>query len=202
MTNGTEFWQWFTDNHKTYTFLTSIEQSVKEELLDNLLAQLHKYCDKLYFEIGGFPDEEQELIITAEGNKEYFSKIEELIAKAPNINGWSFIAFKQPTNDQFKSKWGDIELDSQDIWFIPLESEDPREIGIRVYVPNYDLIRDNDSSNPLLLKMIDTIVGEKSFSEDITYIEFESQIGDPEEDGQIPIIELSSYIDWHKSNSV
>ena len=50
--------------------------------------------------------------------------------------------------------------------------------------------------------MIDTIVGEKSFSENLTHIEFESQIGDPEEDGQIPIIELASYIDWHKSNSV
>lgn len=196
-----EFWQWFTHNHQAYTFLTSIDESVKQELLDNLLSRLHKYCDKLYFEIGGFPDEDQELIITAEGNKDYFSKVEELIGDAPGIKGWSFIAFKQPTNDHFKSKWGDIELDTQDMWFIPLESERPSEIGIRVYVPNYDQIRDNESTEPLLLKMIDTIAGEKSFSLEITYIEFESQIGDPEEEGQIPIIELSTYIEWHKSNT-
>lgn len=200
MTKSKEFWQWFTDNHAAYTFLTSIDQSIKEQLLDNLLAHLHKYCNKLYFEIGGFPDEEQELIITAEGNKNYFSKVEQLISDAPKINGWSFIAFKQPTNDHFTSKWGNIELDTKDIWFIPLESDSSQEIGIRIYVPNYDQIKDDDSANPLLLKMIDTIIGEKSFSLDVAYIEFTSKLGDPEEEGQIPIIELSSFIDWSKSN--
>ena len=48
--------------------------------------------------------------------------------------------------------------------------------------------------------MIDTIIGERSFSLHVTYIEFESQIVNPEEDGQIPIIELSSYIEWRKTN--
>jgi hypothetical protein len=202
MKKGMEFWQWFADNQKAYTLLDSIGESVKEELLDNLLSHLHKYCDKLYFEIGGFPDQDQELIITAEGDKDYFSQVEELIGDAPAIYGWSFIAFKQPTNDPFTSKWGDIELATGDIWFTPLESEDPKEIGIRIFVPNYDEIRENESTNPLLLKMLDTIIGEKAFSLDIAYVEFESQNADPEEDGQIPIIELSSYIDWRKSNPV
>ncbi|HVU97999.1 MAG TPA: hypothetical protein VHE34_22400 [Puia sp.] len=202
MTESKNFWNWFTKNQTAYTFLASIDESVKEELLNNLLDQLHKYCDQLYFEIGGFPDEEQELVITAEGNKDYFTKVEELVSDAPSINGWSFVAFKQPTRDQFNSKWGDIELNSQDIWFIPLESKISTEIGIRVYVPNYDQIRENESSKPLLLKMIDTILGEKSFAEDLAYIEFESQVRDPEEDGQIPIIEHSNYIEWSKSKAV
>ena len=167
MEKSTKFWKWFTDNYKAYTFLASLEQAAKEELLNNLLVQLHKYCDELYFEIGGFPDKQQELIITAEGNKEYFANVEQLIAAAPSIQGWVFIAFKQPTNDPFKSKWGNIELDTNDVAFIPLQSEDPKEIGIRVYVPNYDLIKDDEHCEPLLLKMIDTIAGEKSFAEDV-----------------------------------
>jgi len=180
MTKSREFWQWFTANHNAYTFLGSINESAKEKLLDDLLAHLHDYCDKLYFEVGRFPDREQELVITAEGDQDYFSKVEELIADAPCVNGWSFIAFKQPTNDPFKTKWEDLELDTNDIWFIPLEGANPNEIGIRVYVPNYDLIRDDDSCDPLLLKMIETIAGEKSFSVDLAYIEFEAQISDPE----------------------
>jgi len=200
MKKSMKFWQWFSDNQNAYTFLASIDESAKEKLLDDLLARLHEYCDQLYFEVGGFPEGEQELIITAEGNVDYFPKVEELIADAPSIDGWTFIAFKQPTNDPFTTKWGDLELDTNDIWFIPLEGGTPKEIGIRVYIPNYDLIRDNDSCQPLLLKMIDTLAGEKSFSLELAHIEFESQVADPEDDGQIPIIELSNYIEWSKSN--
>jgi hypothetical protein len=198
MKKSEAFWSWFVENEKSYTFLASLEPSVNEELLDNFLTRLHEYCDELYFEIGGLPDQDQELIITAEGNKDYFPAVEELIRDAPSIPGWVFIAFKQPTDGHFKSEWGDIELDTQEIWFDPLNSKTSTGIGIRVYVPNFDLIKENESTNPLLLKMIDTIIGEKAFASDLEYIEFASQIADPEEGGQISIIELSDYIGWRK----
>ena len=201
MDTTSQFQNWFKDHNKSYTFLHSVDENVKEQLLDNFLEQLHNYCDKIYFEIGGFPDEDQELIITAEGDKDYFDKVEHLINNAPKITGWNFIAFKPPMPDHFKSKWDDLELDTEDMWFLPLSNEKKQGLGIRVYFHNQDLIKDNETLTPLLYKMLDTIIGEKSFALDIHYVDTDLLPNDPKVEGLYPILELPQYIKWHKSQA-
>jgi hypothetical protein len=177
-----QFWNWFKDNNKGYTFLSSVDEETKEELLSDFLEQLHKYCENLYFEIGGYPDEGQELIITAE----------------PKIDGWTFIAFKPPMPDNFKSKWDGLELKTEDMWFLPLLNQKTRDLGIQVCFSNQDLIKDNEILTPLLYKMLDTILGEKSFALDIHYVDTDLLPDDPEREGMYPILELPKYIEWHK----
>jgi hypothetical protein len=163
------------------------------------LEQLHNYSDKLYFEIGGFPDEDQELIITAEGDKNYFGKVEELINAAPQIDDWTFIAFKPAMLENFKSKWDDLELDTENMWFLPLSNNKNQELGIRVCFSNQDLVKDNETLTPLLYKMLDTIVGEKAFALDIHYVDTDLLPDNPEKEGLYPILELPRYIEWHMS---
>jgi hypothetical protein len=194
-----QFWNWFKDNNKAYTFLNSVGEEGKETLLNDFLEQLHKYCDNIYFEIGGYPDEDQELIITAEGNKDYFNKVEELVNAAPKIDRWAFIAFKPPMPDNFTSKWDDLELNTENMWFFPLSNDKNQNLGIRVCFNNQDLVKDNNSLTPLLYKMLDTIVGEKSFALDIHYVDTDLLPDNPEEEGLYPILELPRYIEWHKS---
>lgn len=196
-----QFWNWFKENCKAYTFLNSVDKEVTEKLLNDFLIQLHKYCNNLYFEIGGYPEATQELIITAEGDKNYFDKVEKLIAAAPQIDGWTFIAFKPPMPDNFKSTWNDLELNTEDMWFLPLSNTSNQDLGIRVYFKNQDLIKDHKTLIPLLYKMLDTIVGEKSFALDIHYVDTALLPDDPEEQGLYPILELSNYIKWHKSQA-
>ena len=140
-----KFWKWFKDNNKAYTFLNSVDEEAKENLLDEFLEQLQKYCDSIYFEIGGYPDEVQELIITAEGDKNYFDKVEEIISAAPKIDGWTFIAFKPPMPDNFRSKWDDLELNTENMWFLPLSNDKTQDLGIRVCFYNQDIIKDNET---------------------------------------------------------
>lgn len=194
-----QFWKWFRENNKAYTFLHSIDEETKEKLLNSFLEQLHKYCANIYFEIGGLPDEDQELIITAEGNKNYFDKVEQLVNAAPRIEGWKLIAFKPAMPDHFTSKWNDLELNTENLWFLPLSNAKNKGLGIRVCFNNQDSIKDSDTLRPFLYKMLDTIVGEKAFALDIHYVDTDDLPKDPEEKGLHPILELPKYIEWHKS---
>jgi hypothetical protein len=197
------FWNWFTENNSAYLFLNEIEDfEEKERLLDNLTKQLHLYCDKLYFEIGGHPDDDQELVITAEGNSDYFNTVEELINNAPSIPNWKFIAFLQPNhNNDFHINFEGIVLASNEMYFLPLDHEDSSElIGLRICIKNYIELKDNKWLQPTVYKIIDTIVGEKAFTLDIDYIEIDELPEDPKELGMIELKGLPAYIEWHKAN--
>jgi hypothetical protein len=198
-----QFWKWFKENNSAYIFINQIEDvNEKERLLDNLMNQLHKYSDKLYFQIGGHPQEDQELIITAEGNSDYFHTVEELIAHAPPLDNWRFIAFLQPNSDNdFHINYEGVVLASNEMWFLPLDHEDsPSLIGLRICIKNYDSLKNNQWLQPTVYKIVDTLVGEKAFALDIDYIEIDELPEEPKEDGMIELTGLSSYIEWHKSN--
>lgn len=194
MNSADEFWNWFKENNKAYIFLNSVDENVKGKLLDNFMERLHAYSRKIYFEIGGHPDEDQELIITAEGNKEYFKIVQELIDTAPQIKGWRFIAFKPSMKGHFKSKWDELQLNTEDMWFAALSNEEDSDLGIRIYFKSHDLIKDNKILMTLIYKMLDTILGEKSFVLDIDYVDTDLQPDNPEEEGLYPILELPDYI--------
>lgn len=201
MDTASQFWKWFVENNKAYTFLDSVENETKERLIDNFLLRLHQFCDRIYFEIGGLPDEDVELIITAEGDKKYFHKVEELINSAPKLPGWTFIAFKPPMEGHFKSQWSDIELNTEDLWFLPLTNKINADLGIRIYLKNYDLIENKKLLMQVLYKMLDTIVGERSSASDISYVDAGLQPDEPAKRGMHPILKLPAFIKWHKSKT-
>jgi hypothetical protein len=138
--NTKEFWNWFKEHNNSFLFVDEVDEGVKEQLLNDLLGQLQKYCDQLCFQVGGMPGEEQELIITAEENEDFFEQVETLVNSAPHIDNWIFTAFIQPQDDLRATKFEDIELKPAEMWFMPLDSASkPKSIGIKVYTPNYDL---------------------------------------------------------------
>ena len=96
--NGYRFWKWFAVHQTSYLHLDEKEHDEVEYLLNELLQQLHVYCDKLVFQIGGSEPEVKELIISAEGNAEYFGIVEELVFMAPKLQHWRFIALAPATS--------------------------------------------------------------------------------------------------------
>lgn len=198
MDTAAQFWKWFEEHNKAYTFLDTVDREVKEKLINEFMERLHRFCDSIYFEIGGPPDDDQEVVITAEGNKEYFDKVEELINSAPKISGWSFIAFKPPMEGHFRTEWGDIELNTEDMWFRPMSNKKNGDLGIRIFLRNYDLIENKKFLMTVLYKMLDTIIGEKSFALDISYVDADLQPDEPEKNGMHPILKLPEFIKWYK----
>ena len=202
MTSITKFWNWFIKKNKAYTFLNDVDEDDKERLMDELLEQLHQYSENLYFEIGGMPGEDVELIITATGNLEYFDEVETLVNNAPKIPGWRFISFKPATPDNFTSNWEGLNLNTEDIWFGTLTNKKQPGFGIRVYLKNYDSIKDDERLEPLVYTILETIVGEKSFAVDLEYIDTDLQPNNPEKKALYPIIDLPEHIRLYKEGSL
>jgi len=194
-----EFWEWFLTVSDEYREINNLNDAEEiEKLLDKLLYHLHIYCEKLYFEIGG-DDSVYELIITAEGNKKFFSKVVDLVNAAPVLPGWEIIAFKPAQGINFTTEYDDILFTPTDMWFDPLYNGNyPKELGIKVFIPNMTFANKESYVNGVY-KVLDTILGEKVFAMDIKYLEVGDLPMDPLGVGLIKLIELPAYINWFKN---
>jgi hypothetical protein len=191
------FWEWFEKNHYAYLFIHQVDDDERVRLLDNFTEQLHEYCEFVWFEMGGEPNDIYDLTFTAEGNSEYFLEVTTLIELAPSMMDWKFIAFKQPYYDDFTIQVDDISLRKMDIWFMPMDNEEnSRELGICVYTPVYETFKDHEWYPILVYKLLDTILGEIGFALGISFVAYAHLPEDPEDEELLPIQELPSYVKW------
>lgn len=201
MATEQQFWTWFKENEAKFYFLDQVEDpATKEELLDELLFHLHEYCDELYFEVGGLPDEKQDLIITAQGKPDFFPQVDSLVNAAPELEHWNIIAFK-PAVVGSTVEYNGIKLQSDSMYFDPLENNKaPNKIGIRVFLEDYDDSR-NEAFRYAVYLILDNILGEKSFALDIQYVDIASIPSIAEREKFIELNRLPRYIEWKKSKN-
>ena len=166
------FWNWFNKYQNKFLFLTDITASEKDKLMAEFLAELHKFNEDIYFEIGGHPDDEKvELIISAEGNLEHFPAVEKLTNWAPEFKNWEIIAFKPPMGNGFSMNYRGKEFDPEKIIYIPLTSkQEPTSIAFNVCYPDFQESEKEIFVNGTYL-ILDTILGEKSVALDIDHME-------------------------------
>jgi hypothetical protein len=167
-----DFWNWFANNQSHYLCIHDAEKAdVMKRLLDELLEKLHLYCDQLFFEIGGEPENAKiEFIITAEGDVNYFEHVERLVNAFPDIEGWNIIAFKPPMEKGFTINYQGKIFDPSKIIVIPLEHKDyPNAIGLKVCYPDFTEEESEVFTSGTYL-ILDTVIGEKSSTLDIDYL--------------------------------
>jgi len=178
------FWSWFARNEQRFR---NVEVEEKEQLLDELLEALHTYCPHLWFEIGRANDGISELIISAEGNTEYFSAVRTLIANAPSIDGWRFIAFKPAMGIDFDTRYAGITFSPKTTWYLPLRSSsDPSELGLRVGYAHFDPARSQDFLTGTYI-MLECVLGELALGEQVQHIEVTALPSSPESSGYSPL---------------
>lgn len=181
MNQITNFWNYFKQNNFVFLLMAEIP---KEELtknfteLNNILCQFNKDLD-IIIKNG---KDKSELIITANGNPYLFKEVELLVHYAPVVERWKITAFLQPEINITKYEQGTdkpleyygISLKISEMYFEPLENlEKPTDLGIKVLLKNYIIHKDNPRLREAVYVHIEHLIGEKSFANDIAFIEIE-----------------------------
>lgn len=200
MNQITNFWNHFQQNNFVFLFLNEIPKEELKTHFDKLIEILHQYNKDLDIIIknktkGG------ELIITANGNPYLFKEVELLVHHAPIVERWKITAFLQPEMNLEKYENGtdkpieyfDITLRISEMYFIPLENPNkPTDLGIKVLLKNYIVNKDNPRLREAVYVHIENLIGEKSFANDIAFIEIGQLEGDNE--NLIKMYKLTSFI--------
>ncbi|WP_445712847.1 hypothetical protein [Flavobacterium sp.] len=200
------FWNYFQQNNFVFVLLTEIPKDDLKIQLDKLLYNLHQYNKNLDLIIKNKKNV-AELIITANGNPYLFKEVELLVHYAPVVERWKIKAFFQPETNLTKYENGTdkpleyygITLRISEMYFIPLENPNkPTDLGIKVLLKNFIVHKDNPRLREAVYIHVEHLIGEKSFANDIAFIEIAQLKGDQEH--IIELYNLKSYIDTELNN--
>ena len=199
---GYRFWKWFAQNRSSYFHLDEKEHDEVEYLLNELLQQLHLYCDKLVFQIGGQQPGIKELIISAEGNAEYFDTVEKLVFMAPKLKKWKFIALAPATRLVQAIEYDGLAIDPCNVWFSPIEArEEPHLLGVCIYINGFTEDEEQRYYNAAYV-ILESVLGERSTALDIHYMEVCPPPADPDKEDLFLVETLPAYIEMRRSMAV
>ena len=205
------FWNWFQDNNQTIKNFINETPKSQKQISHWIKHRLGFYSKELDYMIifPKKPTEKTELIITANGNPEYFTRVTELIKHAPVLKHWKFPAFIQPTVHIEKIMDGldepyvfqEITIKTSEIKFLPLAyDEKTKKLNIIVYLKNYNIHCDTKTWKQAIYIIMQDLLGEKSLYQNINFVQLACLPTNTEE--LIELYDLQFYIDTINKNDV
>lgn len=206
MNQITNFWNYFKQNNFVFLLLNEISNDELKIHFDKLIAILHHYNKDLDLIIKN-KNKGAELIITANGNPYLFKEVELLVYYAPVVQRWKITAFLQPERSISKYEQGTdkpleyygISLRISDMYFTSMENlEKPTDLGITIYLKNYIIHKENPRLREAVYTHIEHLVGEKSFANDIAFIEIVQLTSEMNNIELLDLYKLADYIIFFK----
>jgi hypothetical protein len=195
------FWEWFIKNNKEYL---DLEKKSKKEVrywMNEMNAHLRAYYKFLQYSLSIDPNKKTgTLIISVDGNAMYFRRVDDLVAKAPAIPGWTVKALEDPMPIDFtlNNEIAETGADPQELSFLSVRDKQP--LSLMVYHPLYTEKMRHEFYE-LARTAIYNLLGERSFGTDIRDIEVANlSYADPDEVQKID--ELPNYIGALKSSLI
>lgn len=180
-----EFWVWFANKGESFRDPERIHSSALDQMRDHL----YKIQPGLTYELCVSNGRTTELVISADGDRNLFPKVFEVVDAAPNLVGWKITAFRQPGKIDGKIEMNGISLSPIDMWFAT--EPDGSRTGITLYIRG--LTEENRKQIlSLAFVMLDNALGEFVVETAVGFIEFAALPPSPEAAGlkpfeQIPI---------------
>lgn len=188
-----KFWTWFKANENR---LRKFEENA-DKYLAEIIAQARKIQAGLAVELEPPRNNVINMTISADGDKNLFPVVQQIVSKAPKIDGWNIIAFRQRMNTDvvkgMKLKAQGHELDPGKMKFFPVIDNDTLDMIIYidgVTEENYTQV----AYGGLLL--LDNILGEYDCVTKVRSYDFHNMPTRKEElNGLFPLLDLAAYVD-------
>ncbi|MBQ9418713.1 MAG: hypothetical protein IJU19_09065 [Bacteroidales bacterium] len=192
-----EFWQWFAEHNEQLTAIGDLSDEQQAALLQSLSERLHAYCEGIDCELGEATANGRTLTFTAEGDTDWFRQVVELVDAAPDLDWWSFVAFKQPLGRQLRVHFGKYLFDTSKMWFEQLEcEEEPEMLGLRVAVAGN---RPEDEDFQVgVYTTVEALIGEFDCATLVGYMETVELPAEPLKSGYQPLDSLEDFVEWFK----
>jgi hypothetical protein len=139
-------------------------KNVNDPVYDDVLRVLQRINAGLWFEFCTTPGV-NELIISADGNKDLFPLVEEVVQAAPDTGDWEIVALKPKRGYPVSTTWKGVTVAIGEVLVVPVFKQ-TGEMGLRMYVPGLDASNSQDLHNALL-RALDAGLGERHFAESI-----------------------------------
>ena len=189
-----EFWSWFLKNEPFLYYGTENEKD-RVEILETLSKQLKKFNKHLVFELSPIREKEfKELVISADGIKEAFSSVTQLIKYAPKHPHWVFTGFRpRMESDDISISMGSIDFSYDDLFFRYVLTD--TEFGVELNIRNFKY---TDWEKNALFILLDALIGEYDAVNEIDWVEWVA-LKEEECDSLFPFVELRNLIDERKN---
>jgi hypothetical protein len=192
------FWTWFQENEKDWKNF----QSNPDRVLKAIMAKGSKIEKGLAFELEPPKKDTVNMTISADGIKDIFPLVLDIVARAPKLEGWNFIAFRQRmSQEQIKGmilKSGPLELNPNKMKFAEVISGDTLDLIIYaegVTEQNYNQV----SYGGLLL--MDNLLGEYDCVTKVRSYDFQKMPGNRQELASLkPLLEVAPFVDKFYKN--
>ena len=149
-----DFWGWF---KREKSFFETMTDSSRDRRLNIVLEHLAPISDNLAIEVSKESKGIRELIISADGDKNKFPIVEEIVNGAPKIPGWTVTAFRQKASEDFILQFENLQFAPAEMFFRPFIEKD--SLDLVIYADSIDNRNRADVIKYGLITM-DNMIGE------------------------------------------
>lgn len=179
------FWDWFSKNTDSYFHL----EKNQDVLFFKLKEALKKIHPDLVFEFSPiFENGTREFVISADGIKNIFPVVTDIVKQAPTLNNWKIVAFRQPHTHITHIHYQDLVISLDDVFFRYAKDND--QIGLELNIRGFYESPEWTAATFILL---DNILGEYHTEMSLSYID-KKELNESEVTTLFPIKSLSKVI--------
>ncbi|SDG47867.1 Family of unknown function [Pedobacter terrae] len=196
-----DFWIWFRKYEKDFFKVVKTNGDFEKDFFDKLSPKLAELKEGYFFLTGMINESTAELVLTADGNIKNIAFVEELVAAAPNIEGWAITALKQPlTIENVNISMGNYEFNSKNLnFYYTVHPNLPDEIDLTIVHEDFNEQNANAITNGVYI-FLDNYLGELNFATTIDRLRI---VGKEQlEKELIPIDKLKDFLIWREKEFI
>ena len=198
------FWSWFVEYNTKFKIFRSLTPKEQNHYSFWMKWHLHFYAPGVDYIIK-YPKDKHDkikLIITAHGDSQYYTKVEEVVNEAPKLKNWTVIAFIEPYSDLKMLEKGldqpyvfdDLSIKISELYCRLIPDLALEKVHLVIYLDNYELRSQNENLLQLILLMLQDLLGEKSFYQNIDIVQLKNA-PTIQENCRTPLFKLQEFID-------